>query len=120
MNMVTREQITKGVKRYVDSEIVAKMQLSPNSIKRGLIVTGINLWIDYNVESMLGAVSGASALGILDTNGHYDVRKLADEFKKTIPERGYTFNVGIAGFNIGDMTIYGEDVNHLIEYIENA
>lgn len=118
--MVTREQITKGVKRYVESEIVAKMQLSPNSIKRGLIVTGINLWIDYNVESMLGAVSGASALGILDTNGHYDVRKLADEFKKTIPERGYTFNVGIASFNIGDMTIYGDDVNRLIEYIENS
>jgi hypothetical protein len=116
--MVTREQIKNGVRRYVDSEILAKMQLSPNSIKRGLIVTGINLWINHNVEAMLGASSGAASLGVIDDNGHYDVRLLAEEFKKTIPERGYNIQIGISGFNIGDMTIYGEDVNRLVEYIE--
>ncbi len=116
--MVTKEQIKNGIRRYVESEIIAKMQLSPNSIKRGLIVTGINLWLNHNVESMLGASSGAEALGVIDENGHYNIRLLADEFKKTIPERGYNFKLGFSGFNIGDMTIYGEDVNRLVEHIE--
>ena len=116
--MVTKEQIKNGVRRYVDSEIIAKMQMSPNSIKRGLIVTGINLWLNHNVESMLGASSGAEALGVVDENGHYDIKLLADEFRKTIPERGYNLKLGISGFNLGDMTIYGEDVIRLVEYIE--
>lgn len=118
--MVTKDQVKNGVLRYVDNEIIAKMQLSPNSIKRGLIVTGINLWIGHNVEAMLGASSGAGALGIIDENGHYDVRLLSNEFKKTIPERGYNINVDIAGFKLGDMTIYGEDVDRLVQYIESA
>ena len=49
--MVTKEQIRNGVKSYVNNEIVARMQISPNSIKRGLIITGINLWLDYNVDN---------------------------------------------------------------------
>lgn len=118
--MVTRDQIKNGVRNYIDNEIVAKMQLSPNSIKRGLIITGINLWIDHNVESMLGAASGAESLGIIDENGHYDVDKLAEEFKKTIPERGYKIDLKLASFNLGDITVYGEDINYLVEYIHRA
>jgi hypothetical protein len=118
--MVTRDQVKNGVKNYINNEIVAKMQLSPNSIKRGLIITGINLWIDHNVESMLGAASGAEALGIIDENGHYDVDKLAMEFKKTIPEHGYKIDLKLASFNLGDITVYGEDINHLVAYINRA
>lgn len=117
--MVTQDQIKGGVNAYVNNEIIAKMQLSPNSIKRGLIVTGINLWIAHNVNAMLGASSGA-ALGILDDNGHYDIRKIAQEFKKTIPDKGYTIELGISGFRLGNMTIYGEDIDRLIDYIERA
>jgi hypothetical protein len=118
--MVTKEQIRNGVKNYVNNEIVSKMQMSPNSIKRGLIVTGINLWIDHNVESMLGAASGAEALGIVDTNGHFDVDKLAHEFKKTMPDAGYKIDLGVAGFHLGDMTVYGTDIDYLVNYIKNA
>lgn len=118
--MVTKDQIRNGVKNYVNNEIVAKMQLSPNSIKRGLIITGINLWLDYNVESMLGAASGAESLGIVDSNGHFDVDKLASEFKRTIPERGYKIDLAVANFNLGDITLYGEDIDHLVNYIHNA
>lgn len=118
--MVTKDQIRNGVKNYVNNEIVAKMQLSPNSIKRGLIITGINLWLDYNVESMLGASSGAEALGIVDSNGHFDIDKLAAEFKRTIPERGYKIDLAVAGFNLGDLTVYGEDIDYLVNYIHNA
>lgn len=118
--MVTKEQIRNGVKNYVNNEIVSKMQMSPNSIKRGLIVTGINLWIDHNVESMLGAASGAEALGIIDINGHFDVDKLAHEFKKTMPDAGYKIDLGVAGFHLGDMTVYGTDIDHLVNYIKNA
>ena len=118
--MVTQEQIKSGVNAYVNNEIIAKMQLSPNSIKRGLIVTGINLWIAHNVEAMLGASSGASSLGIVDSNGHYDIRKISQEFKKTIPERGYNIELGLSGFKLGNMTIYGEDIDRLVDYIERA
>lgn len=118
--MVTRDQVKNGVKNYINNEIVAKMQLSPNSIKRGLIITGINLWIDHNVESMLGAASGAESLGIIDENGHYDVDKLSMEFKKTIPEHGYKIDLKLASFNLGDITVYGEDINHLVAYINRA
>lgn len=118
--MVTKEQIRNGVKNYVNNEIISKMQLSPNSIKRGLIITGINLWLDYNVESMLGASSGAESLGIVDTNGHFDIDKLASEFKRTIPERGYKIDLAVANFNLGDITLYGEDVDHLVNYIHSA
>lgn len=117
--MVTQEQIKGGINAYVNNEIIAKMQISPNSIKRGLIVTGINLWIAHNVEAMLGTSSGA-ALGILDDNGHYDIRKIAQEFKKTIPDKGYTIELGISGFKLGNITIYGEDIDRLIDYIERA
>lgn len=117
--MVTQDQIKGGVNAYVNNEIIAKMQLSPNSIKRGLIITGINLWIAHNVEAMLGTSSGA-ALGILDDNGHYDIRKIAHEFKKTIPDKGYTIELGISGFKLGNITIYGEDIDRLIDYIERA
>ena len=74
--MVTRDQVRNGVKNFVDREIVDKMQLSPNSIKRGLIVTGINLWVDHNVNSMRGDASGIAALGVVDENGHYVVKCL--------------------------------------------
>lgn len=118
--MVTKDQIRNGVKNYVNNEIVAKMQLSPNSIKRGLIITGINLWLDYNVESMLGASSGAESLGIVDTNGHFDIDKLASEFKKTMPDAGYKIDLSVASFHLGDITVYGADIDHLINYIKNA
>ena len=118
--MVTHEQIKNGVNNYVNSEIIAKMQLSPNSIKRGLMVTGINLWISHNVETMLSASSGASSLGIVDENGHYDIDKVAKEFKKTIPERGYNIDLGLSGFKFGSITIYGEDIDLLANYIERA
>lgn len=118
--MVTIEQIRNGVRNYINSEIVAKMQLSPNSIKRGLIITGINLWIEHNVDSMLGLASGVGALGIVDENGHYDVGKLAEEFKKTIPPSGYKIDISIASFRLGDITIFSDDVDHLLNYIHSA
>lgn len=118
--MVTRDQVRNGVKNFVDREIVDKMQLSPNSIKRGLIVTGINLWVDHNVNSMLGDASGIAALGVVDENGHYDIEKLTSEFKKTIPSTGYRIDMGISGFSLGEMTIYGADVDQLVQYIVSA
>ena len=118
--MVTKEQIRNGVKNYVNHEIIAKMQMSPNSIKRGLIITGINLWLDHNVESMLGSASGADALGIVNENGHFDIDKLAAEFKRTIPEHGYKIDLNVASFRLGDITVYGEDIDHLVSYIRNA
>lgn len=118
--MVTKDQIRNGVKSYINREIVDKMQLSPNSIKRGLIITGINLWVDHNIESMLSAASGAESLGIVDDNGHYDIDKLATEFKHTIPERGYKIDLSVASFRLGDITVYGEDVDHLVHYIRNS
>lgn len=118
--MVTRDQISNGVKNFVDREIINKMAMSPNSIKRGLIVTGVNLWVDHNVNSMLGDSSGIAALGIIDENGHYDIDKLAHEFKKTIPGTGYRIDLKLSGFNLGDITIYGTDIDQLLQYIASA
>lgn len=118
--MVTKEQIKGGIDAFINNEIIAKMQLSPNSIKRGLIVTGINLWIAHNVNTMLGASSGAASLGIVDENGHYDIDKLAYEFKKTIPSTGYRIDLKLSGFNLGEITIYGADLDQLVQYIASA
>ncbi len=118
--MVTKEQIRNGVKSYVNNEIVARMQISPNSIKRGLIITGINLWLDYNVDNMLEAATGISALGVVDTNGHFDLDKLANEFKKTMPSTGYKIDLDIANFKLGDIVVYGEDIDILVNYIHNS
>lgn len=118
--MVTTEQIKNGFKRYLNDEIIAKLQISPNSIKRGLIVTGINLWADHNVNAMLADPTTASSLGLIDENGHYDIDKLVSEFKKTMPSTGYKLNIDALGIHLGEMAFYGDDIDNLHRYIVNS
>jgi hypothetical protein len=118
--MVTTEQIKNGFKRYLDNEIIAKMQISPNSLKRGLIITGVNLWADHNINSMLANPETASSLGIVDENGHYDIGKLAEEFKKTMPSTGYKIDINTFGIHLGELSFYGNDIDTLHNYIVNA
>ena len=86
---------------------------------------------------MIEAVGGTNkikGMGIGAPNGNYHsgniehsanlpwkgIVPLAEEFKKTIPERGYKIYLKLASFNLGDITVYGEDINYLVEYIHRA
>lgn len=118
--MVTTEQIKNGVQRFVTNEIINKLQISPNSIRYGLIVAGINLWVSHNVDSMLSDATVEKSLGIVDENGHYDIHKIAEAFKQTMQDTGYRIDLRIAGFDLGNMTFYRSDVDNLVQHIVNA
>lgn len=118
--MVTKEQIHHGVKRFVTDEIVNKLQISPNSIRYGLVVTGINLWVDHNVANMLKDDSGAQSLGVVDENGHYDIVKIAEAFKDTMRDEGYRIELNLSGFALGDLIMHRHDIDALVQYIITA
>ena len=118
--MVTTEQIRAGTLGFVRDEIINTLQLSPNSIQYGLVTTGINLWVSHTVDSLLADTVSAAAFGLIDTNGHFDIDKLAEEFKRTVPDNGYRIELNALGMRFGTMTLHKADIDSLVSHITNA
>lgn len=117
---VTKDQIRIGTLNFVREEIINKLQLSPNSIQYGLVTAGINLWVSHTVDTLLTDSSTAAAFGLLDENNHYYVDKLAEEFKRSMPDTGYRIELKALGMNFGTMTLHKADIDSLVSHISNA
>lgn len=117
---VTKDQIRAGTLNFVQSEVINKLQLSPNLIQYGLVTAGINLWVSHTVDTLLADSNAAQTFGLLDENGHYYIGKLADEFKRTMPDTGYRIELKALGMNFGTMTLHKADVDSLVSHIANA
>lgn len=120
---VTTEQIRNGAMNFIQHEVINKLQVSPNTIQYGLIVAGVKLWASHNLGVILSNSTLASTLGLIDENGHYDIDRLADEFKKTMTDAGYRIELPALqvihnGFT--GMTLYRQDIENLVGYIKNA
>ncbi len=120
---VTTEQIRNGAMNFIQHEVINKLQVSPNTIQYGLIVAGVKLWTSHNLGVILSNSTLASTLGLIDENGHYDIDRLADEFKNTMTDAGYRIELPALqvihnGFT--GMTLYRQDIENLVGYIKNA
>lgn len=120
---VTTEQIRNGAMGFIQNEVINKLQVSPNTIQYGLIVAGVKLWTSHNLGVILSNSTLASTLGLIDENGHYDIDRLADEFKNTMTDAGYRIELPALqvihnGFT--GMTLYRQDIDNLVGYIKNA
>lgn len=120
---VTTEQIRNGAMSFIQNEVINKLQVSPNTIQYGLIVAGVKLWTSHNLGVILSNSTLASTLGLIDENGHYDIDRLADEFKNTMTDAGYRIELPALqvihnGFT--GMTLYRQDIDNLVGYIKNA
>lgn len=120
MITVTKDQIRAGALNFVQSEVINKLQLSPNLIQYGLVTAGINLWVSHTVDTLLADTNTAQSFGLIDENGHYYIGMLADEFKRTMPDTGYRIELKALGMNFGTMTLHRADVDSLVSYIANA
>ena len=117
---VTKDQIRAGTLNFAREEIINKLQLSPNSIQYGLVTAGINLWVSHTVDTLLADGAAAQTFGLLDENGHYYIGKLADEFKRNMPDTGYRIELKALGMNFGTMTLHKADIDSLVSHISNA
>lgn len=120
---VTTEQIRNGAMNFIQHEVINKLQVSPNTIQYGLIVAGVKLWTSHNLGVILSNSTLASTLGLIDENGHYDIDRLAEEFKNTMTDAGYRIELPALqvihnGFT--GMTLYRQDIENLVGYIKNA
>lgn len=120
---VTTEQIRNGAMNFIQHEVINKLQVSPNTIQYGLIVAGVKLWTSHNLGVILSNSTLAGTLGLIDENGHYDIDRLADEFKNTMTDAGYRIELPALqvihnGFT--GMTLYRQDIDNLVGYIKNA
>ena len=115
--MVTKDQVKRGLSRYVDTEITAKLPIG--TVKKVLVGTAISLFmgnIEKNIES-LSEHPFVKTLGIIDENGHYDIDRLAQEVKRNMSDEGMRFDLNILGMHVGEMTFRRSDVDSLHAYI---
>lgn len=115
--MVTKDQVKRGLSRYVDTEITAKLPVG--TVKKVLVGTAISLFmgnIEKNIEH-LSAHPLVKTLGIIDEHGHYDVDRLAEEIKRNMSDEGMKFDIDVLGMHVGEMTFRRSDVDTLRNYI---
>ena len=115
--MVTKDQVKRGLSRYVDTEITAKLPIG--TVKKVLVGTAISLFMG-NIEKNIERLSEhplVKTLGIIDENGHYDIDRLAQEVKRNMSDEGMRFDLNILGMHIGEMTFHRSDIDTLHAYI---
>jgi hypothetical protein len=119
-NMVTKEQVARGLARFADVEILSKM--SGNTFKRVAAGTVISLYIKNmeNIISKLVKNPFVSALGIIDENENINIDYLSDELKRNMPQEGIRVDIDVLGMHIADMTLNSYDIDTLKQYIMTA
>lgn len=117
--MVTKDQIKRGLSRYVDAEIVPR--LPGGSVKKVIIGTALSLFMG-NIEKNIDHLSDhplIKTLGLIDESGRYDIDRLAEEVKRNMSDEGMKFCIDVLGMHVGDMTFHRSDVDSLRNHINS-
>lgn len=116
--MATTAQIKRGIGNYIASEVLPK--IPGGTFKRMALGTALDLFLD-NIEKTLSSEEGSfvSLLGIKD-HDEIDVYKLSEHLKANMPEEGIRTDLKVAGFKLGDMTLYRHDIDDIVRHIVSA
>ena len=117
--MVSLNQIERGAARYVDNEILPKINkggLAKVAIgtAAGVLVQRMGRLIEtYTDNPML------AALGVVDAEHNVDLDLLMPEIKKNFPDEGVRITVPnpLTGAELVAMTFKREDIDRLHQYI---
>lgn len=113
--MVSVSQVQVGVVKYIDDEILSKIQ----GWEKWVLGAGAGIAArrTVNIFNALKSSNVVKMLGIIDENDMIDIDLLHEEFAKQAKDKGaITFNVPL----IGALTLNASDVEKLYSYIVNA
>lgn len=112
--MYTIEQIVCGLSKFVDNEILPKMDT------KSKIIVGTVISIAFKkykvIDQKIKENEMAKTIGVVDENGQYDVDTIADTLKENAEKFGKVqINIPVAG----TMTFSADDIEKLKQYIES-
>lgn len=112
--MVAYNQVVNGISKYIDQEIVNKLQGLP---RWGLgAVSGIALSKGANIFNSLKANPIIKMLEVIDENGMIDIDTIYTELRKQADKGSATFDAPM----IGTITLTKDDVDKLYHLIKEG
>ena len=112
--MVTYNQVVNGMSRYIDQEIINKIQGLP---RWGLgAVSGIALSKGTNIFNALKAHPIIKMLEVIDENDMIDIDTIYTEIRKQAEKGSATFDAPM----IGTITLTKDDVDKLYRLIKEG
>lgn len=112
--MVTYNQVVNGMSRYIDQEIINKIQGLP---RWGLgAVSGIALSRGANIFNTLKANPIIKMLEVIDENDMIDIDTIYTEIRKQAEKGSATFDAPM----IGTITLTKDDVDKLYHLIKEG
>ena len=112
--MVTYSQVVNGMSRYIDQEIINKIQGLP---RWGLgAVSGIALSRGANIFNTLKANPIIKMLEVIDDNDMIDIDTIYTEIRKQAEKGSATFDAPM----IGTITLTKDDVDKLYHLIKEG
>lgn len=110
--MYNYSQVINGLARYIDEEIVSKI----DGWQKWIVGAGLGMSLDkgVNIFNELKTNPMVKALGVIDNNDMVDVETLYKNVKKQAHNNPITFNVPM----VGAMTLNESDVDKLYNYIK--
>jgi hypothetical protein len=118
--MVNINQIERGVARYVDAEIMPKLN-NVEAITRvfagaiiGIVVKGLGGILESYTSNPALAM-----LGIVDDSKNIDIDLMIPEIKKNIPSEGIRWDIihPVKKVLIVSLTFHEDDIDRLHQYI---
>lgn len=111
--MYTSEQVLNGLIKYIDNEVLAKLEL------KGKILLGTGITIAMrNANTFLQNIPNndlVKMLGVVDENGMYDVDTVSESLKANMQKYGkMQFEIPV----VGKLSFLPEDVDLLKSYIK--
>ena len=112
--MVNIGQVQKGIQRYLEMEIVAKME----GWQKWAFGVGAAMYMEQipGIYAELSQSEMIKALKVIDDNGLIDLDKLHERFLREAEKGAVTFTVPI----IGPLTLTKEDVTKIYQAIATA
>ena len=112
--MVTYNQVVNGMTKYIDQEIINKIQGLP---RWGLgAVSGIALSRGNNIFNTLKTNPIVKMLEVIDENDMIDIDTIYTEIRKQAEKSPATFNAPM----IGTITLTKDDVDKLYRLIKEG
>lgn len=113
--MVTTNQIKHGAARFIDLEIMPKIDGWKKWIAGAIVAEYLNKADD--VIDILSKTPAISLLGIIDENKHVDLERLRDRFLEQARKTGaVTIDIPM----LGSLKVDENDVHKLYKYITEA
>lgn len=113
--MVSKEQIKRGVVKFLDSELMPQFS-EDNKIKKIVFATGVGIAIKQ-FETVIEQFAGNSMVKLFkvaDEHGKIDIDLIASELRPNIPEEGVMIEIPL----MGDIKLYPSDIDIICRYIK--